>query len=196
MTRLTIQALAVAWLPCIAAASTAPPPAHPDQSRGQALSLKQPLASLKMGALNVRFEETTLSAVRDAIKAGAIAHQGDAGASEYWLCYSAGAGVKTQRVWIIADGAMGGGDHRVTGVRAQHAAGEASDGDCPQLPARFLPLQLDRGLWLGKTAQGGDGWTIYGHAAKRGKFDVTSELAVQASAGKVSALSAFRITSD
>ena len=191
----TITALAMA-IPCIAVAGQLPPPARPDFFRGQVASLKQPVTTFAMGAFSVQFEETRLSNVRDAIKAGSIGHQGDAGASEYWLCYTAGAGTHAQRVWIVADGSMGGPEHRITSVQAQRTPDEAPTASCPQLPAKFLPLRLDRGAWLGESSAARDGWTTYGYAGKRGKYDLTSELSVQTSGGKVVSLSASRITSD
>lgn len=97
MPNVAIKALAIAFFPCIAAASTLPPPTHPDLAGGKVTPLTRPLASLTMGKLDARFEGTPLSTVRDAIKADSIAHQGEAGTSEYWLCYTAGAGAGVSR---------------------------------------------------------------------------------------------------
>lgn len=193
MRKPTVKSLAIAVIPCIAVAGQLPPPAHPDVFRGQVASLKQPIAWLTMGPLRVQLEETPLSRVRDLVKSGSIAHQGDGGESLHWLCYTAGTGVSTQRVWIVSN-EMGGG--RVNSVQAERAPDAAPTASCPQLPAKFLPLNLDHGGWIGEASHATVGWTTYGYAGKRGKFDVTSELAVQTSGGKVVSLSASRITSD
>lgn len=195
MRKVAITAPAIAFC-CIAVAGQLPPPEHPDLFRGQVASLKQPVTTLAMGAFSVQFEETRLSKARDAIRVGSISHQGDAGASEYWLCYTAGAGTRAQRIWIVASGSMGGPEHRITGVQARRTPDESPTASCPQLPAKFLPLRLDRGAWVGDASAAPDGWTTYGYAGKRGKYDLTSELSVQTSGGKVVALSAYRITSD
>ena len=122
-------------------AQTAPPELpFPDVS-WKALSKAKPATHLKMGALEVRFEETTLWAISGTAGLGTMHHQGDAGKSIYWLCYTMQGGAQTQRIWIVAHGEMGGPDHAVTMVTAQELTPTVRPTiDCPALPSTLQPL--------------------------------------------------------
>lgn len=66
-----------------------PPPESPfDAMPWKATMKSRPATGLGMGSLRVRLEKTTLDDVRRAASVGDIAHQGDAGESIYWLCYT------------------------------------------------------------------------------------------------------------
>jgi len=54
-----------------------------------------------------------------------------------------------ERIWVIADGEMGGPGHYVTGVSAELLMDERATADCPALPDNLEPLSLDRRIWLG-----------------------------------------------
>lgn len=112
----------------------------------------KPVDGMKMGSLNVELEGTTLGAIREAIGAGAIQHQGDAGESLYWLCYTASTSQAHARIWIEADGEMGGDNHSITALAAQLLDKEPATRDCPALPAKFTPLTFSHGVWLGESA--------------------------------------------
>jgi len=131
-------------------AQTAPPELpFPDVS-WKALSKAKPATHLKMGALEVRFEETTLWAISGTAGLGTMHHQGDAGKSIYWLCYTMQGGAQTQRIWIVAHGEMGGPDHAVTMVTAQELTPTVRPTiDCPALPSTLQPLSLAQDVWLG-----------------------------------------------
>ena len=75
---------------------------------------------------------------------GTIEHQGDAGGSIYWLCYS----TRGARIWLVSSGEMGGVRHAITEFDAMTSRGTAS-ADCPPLPVRFQPLSMHGGIWLG-----------------------------------------------
>src|SRR5271154_36263 len=76
-----------------AAANTLEPPARPDEVRGEGTLKVQPAVGIRMGGLFVRFETTTLSELLGFANAGAIGHHGDAGGSEYFVCYTSTTGL-------------------------------------------------------------------------------------------------------
>jgi hypothetical protein len=176
-------------------------------------AMKQsPVAGLQMGALAVRFEKTTLADVRRAAAVGGIAHQGDAGESVYWLCYT-NTGVKQiERIWVMAHGEMGGSEHYVTDVSAELLPNGSATEDCPALPKNLKPVVLDNSLWIG-SSQGraisklgapsfrNDSWRSYVFRAKMlgncegGSFDREASLWLHFRSGVVNRLHAGQTTS-
>ena len=65
-------------------------------------ALTKSTEGLTMGSLKIQYEETTLPEVLKAIKSGSIQHQGDAGGSVYWLCYTVLKDGYNARIWIEA----------------------------------------------------------------------------------------------
>jgi hypothetical protein len=101
-----------------------------------------------MGRLTVSFEKTPLREVmRNA--GGVIAHQGDAGESVYWLCYTIVEKKHSERLSLTASGEMGGPDQTVSSVVAEMVTDQPT-ADCPALAATFRPVHLSNGIWLGK----------------------------------------------
>src|SRR5262249_7953736 len=84
--KLVVVSIAVMIAPVFA--QTAPPELPFADMSWKALSTRKPASRLKMGALDVRFEETTLKAISDAAGLGTMHHRGDGGGSIYWLCYT------------------------------------------------------------------------------------------------------------
>lgn len=190
-----------------------PPPAIPFSSFPQETALQSsPLTELTMGSLRVRLEETSLDEVRAAASAGAIEHQGDAGESIYWLCYTNLKPTPAERIWLLSDGEMGGDVHRITGVSAQRLPGAQATADCPALPVKFTPLKLESRIWLDMPPQvariklgmfsfKSGNWESYDYMGKvPGKcagdgFDLTSSLMLQVVKGRIHSLRINRITS-
>lgn len=110
---------------------------------------RSPTTGLQMGTLVVRFERTTLDDVRRAAGVGEIAHQGDAGESVYWLCYTNVGVARIERVWVMAHGEMGGPERYVTDVSAERLPSGSATDDCPALPENLKPLSLANRLWVG-----------------------------------------------
>ncbi|MDR3525804.1 MAG: hypothetical protein P4L57_00890 [Rhizomicrobium sp.] len=100
-----------------------------------------------LGKFRVVFEKTTLAEVAAKAGGGRIKHRGDAGESEYWLCYRFNEGRATREVSVTASGEMGGPDHAVGSVVVKDKA--SGETDCPYLPAKLLPVKTDLGLGLG-----------------------------------------------
>ena len=127
-----------------------PPPAAPfDAITWKAAMKRKPSTGLQMGAFRAQLERTTLDYVRRAASVGEIAHRGDAGESTYWLCYTNSGETQTERIWIVADGEMGGSEHYITNISAERLPDGTPTADCPALPNNLKPLSLDNGLWLG-----------------------------------------------
>ncbi len=190
-----------------------PPPAIPFSSFPENAALQSsPFSELMMGGLRVILEQTTLDDIRTAVSAGVIAHQGDAGASVYWLCYTNLSSAPAERIWMLADGEMGGDGHRITGVSAQRLSGAEATADCPALPAKLTPIRLATGIWLdtlpqlartklGKFSLKRENWESYGYAGKApgkcagGHLDLTSFLMLQVERDRIQSLRINKITS-
>lgn len=107
--------------------------------------VKRLATRFSLGAFAGRFEETPLGAVREAVGEGTIQHQGDAGASIYWLCYRRA----QHRLWI-SSGDIGGPDHRVTEIVEELTEKETETStDCAVIPEKFATLVFDGKLHLG-----------------------------------------------
>jgi hypothetical protein len=172
---------------------------------------RNPSTGVRMGALSVRFEESTLDDVVKAASVGAIAHRGDAGASIYWVCFTKVSDAHAERIWVLSDGEMGGRRHQVTGISAQRIPSGTPTAACPALPNKLTPLSLDHNLWLGasKAAVAStlgafsyqqDGWRSYDYQGKapgkcEGGYDVSASLLIHFSHGHADSLRVGQVTS-
>lgn len=200
----------------LAAAETfaaVPPPTVPQPSAHFQATLHAPPSSgLTMGSLSVRFEQTSLADVLREAPAGALSHQGDAGGSIYWLCYTNLNATTGERIWIVSDGEMGGDSHVITGVIAQRLAHGRASADCPALPGHLKPLAFEHGIWLdtpadavrrklGAPSSHGASWEWYDYAGKvPGKcgsegFDLTNALALRHERRRINFLQVRQVTS-
>lgn len=148
----TITLLSTIMLAGVAHAAL-PPPAIPDEMLNTPTTTLTLPSGATLGDYHLRFEETTLAQIQQTIKVNSgIAHQGDAGDSIYWLCYTLPAKHAGQRLWLIASGEMGGPEHSITELAVQRANGATPTADCPALPSRFQPVKLDNStVWPGQT---------------------------------------------
>ena len=193
-------------------AETPPPIAPFDAITWKATMKRKPSTALRMGAFRVRFERTTLDDVRRAASVGKIAHRGDAGESVYWLCYTNLSPAQTERVWVVADGEMGGPEHFVTNVSAELLPKGSATADCPELPNNLKPLSLDNHLWLGATEGAAHAklgapsyqkgaWRSYDFQGKvpgnceGGSFDLLAWLLLHFQNGRVNSLQVGQVTS-
>ncbi|MCX7173667.1 MAG: hypothetical protein NT159_07055 [Proteobacteria bacterium] len=172
---------------------------------------RKPSRAIKMGSFHVRFEKTTLDDVRKTVGIGDIAHQGDAGASINWVCYTNVNQARVERIWIISDGEMGGPERRVTGISAEILPNGIATTDCPALHAGMKPLVLDSGLWIGASGSFIDTrfgapsyhqgpWISFDYQGKakgrcEGGFNVLNDLLLRLENGRVSFLHARQLTS-
>lgn len=69
-------------------ADISPPPRFPLEVAPKATMKAAPVSLIKIGRISVIFDKTTLGEAIKEIGAGKIQHQGDAGESEYWICYA------------------------------------------------------------------------------------------------------------
>lgn len=147
MKRLAVAALAFVASGAILAKT--PPPVEPFESRTWAASMvKAPTPGFTLGKLRVRFEETTLGEVKKAASSGQISHAGDAGDSNYWLCYTLSQRQQPARIWIMSS-EMGGTDHAVTNATVVSLKSAKPTADCPTLSEKLFPVSLDVPLWVG-----------------------------------------------
>ena len=128
-------------------AQTPPPPLDEDAFERVPPTVAKRLATrFSLGAFAGRFEETPLGAVRKTVGEGTIQHQGDAGDSIYWLCYTRA----QHRLWVVSSGEMGGPDHRVTEIVEELTGKDAeTPTDCAAIPEKFAPVVFDGKLHLG-----------------------------------------------
>jgi len=101
-----------------------------------------------MGEFQISFERTQLGEVV-AAAGGVIAHQGDAGNTVRWLCYSLDGRKRHQQVWFLSS-EMGGREQVITGIIAEVV--KQSNRACPALPVTLLPVSFNNGIWLGMPA--------------------------------------------
>jgi hypothetical protein len=133
----------------LCSAAGPPPPALPFKEKAWAATLtKKPITWARFGNLRIQFEKTTLGNVRSAAAVGQVEHAGDAGESNYWLCYTL-AGKKPARVWISSHGEMGGPEHAITGITATELESAEAVPGCPSLPSNMQPVSLSAAVWLG-----------------------------------------------
>jgi len=193
-----------------AAANPAPPSMPFDAIAWKPTATAKLSTGFKMGALQVRWEETTLAAVLVAAGAGTIQHQGDAGGSLYWLCYTV-EGANGQRIWLEADGELGGQERAITRIVAEQLKNAKSEDGCPTLPRALNPLALSQGLWLGQTETNArrtlgkpshtEGrWHSFDYQAKvtgscAGGFDLTNWLLYKTENGHIETIMAGQVTS-
>jgi len=145
-TKTLVLLLLLFAIPADCSAQTPPPPFDEQALERVPPTVKKRLATrFSLGAFAGRFEETPLGAVRDAVGAGTIQHQGDAAGSIYWLCYRRA----QHRLWV-SSGEMGGADHRVTEIFEEFAEKDMEmSTDCAIMPDKFAPLVFDGKLHLG-----------------------------------------------
>jgi hypothetical protein len=166
-----------------------------------------PIQQIHLGGLTAEFEKTTLVEIRNAIGYGVIDHAGDAGESQYWLCYS----LKGQRIWLISNGEMGGSNHMLTRVAAVSTA--STTGSCPPMPAFLQPVSFLFGRIgaskkslldvLGAPSGISNDKLIYQYAGKKPQqykggmeeFDVTAHIEVKIENDRITSLDASHITS-
>lgn len=131
----------------VSAAEQFEPPRFPlDVAPSSTLS-SAPASSVALGAVVVQFDETTLSQALGQIGVGNISHRGDAAESVYWLCYSVLE--RSERLWLLSSGEMGGEEHVIYGIAARASSVRVSTANCPELPRALRPLKLDSAIWLG-----------------------------------------------
>lgn len=132
-----------------------PPPSVPDEMVMTPTTTLALLSGAMLGNYHLRFEETTLAQVQQVVGVNSgIAHQGDAGESIYWLCYTIPGEHAGQRLWLIADGEMGGQEHDITELMVQGVSGAVPTSDCPALPSRFQPARFDNSpVWPGMSRE-------------------------------------------
>jgi hypothetical protein len=129
-----------------------PPPEPPTHVGYKGGTLNSPDMGASMGAMHIQFEKTRLRDIWETTLTGEVSHQGDAGDSESWLCFTARQSQQTERIWIVSDGEMGGTDQVVTALVAETIPKGAATKDCPMLPSKFTPIVFDNGVWLGQSS--------------------------------------------
>jgi hypothetical protein len=196
----------------VASVNAEPPPSLPFESMDWPASMKnEPTKGITLGTLRVTFETTTLTDVRKAASAGAIAHTGDAGGSIYWLCYTIPHGHAADRIWIISHGEMGGPEGRVTSFAASRIDNGKVTTDCPPLPAEMQPSSLDVHVWLGAAdaevqrrlgppSHNAGAWKAYNFQAKvpgdcEGGYDLLNWLFIKSVRGHLTTIYAGQVSS-
>jgi hypothetical protein len=131
---------------CLNTFAAEPPPPTEEKITVSATLEVDPVQAIRIGSITAKFEKTTLGEILNTVGVGSIEHAGDAGGSQYWLCYS----LPNQRVWLISHGEMGGSDHALTQVQAISTKLTSESKTCPPLPSSFQSISMNFG-WLGST---------------------------------------------
>jgi hypothetical protein len=182
----------------LSAASThdsAFPPKLPDMNDLPSTQKSVPVTEVTLGTLPVKFEITSLLDVKKATKRGRILHRGDAGESEYALCYTIAIGHARERIWL-SSGELGGPEHSIESFYATAGSHIASN-SCPALPTRLRPVSISNSLWLGQKASyitrrlgqpsvKKDGWWLYSYSGKASNdLDVSATFGAKVANGIV-----------
>lgn len=209
---LKLMKLSLVWcaLSCSTAVAASPPQLLPETTWMPSLS-KQPSRGAMLGKFRITFEKTTLSEVMLAVLGGTVLHEGDAGGSVYWLCYSIPGAGYIDRIWIQSSGEMGGPDQAVTEITAERFHNSRQSADCPLLPVNMRSVAFDGQLWLGIRAKVVESllgppslrrgpWRSFDFQGKvagdcQGGFDLTSWLVTKAENDRVALIAAGQITS-
>ena len=195
----------------VSSAQTVPPPSRPVEALTWSPSMKrQPSTGAKLGRLRIDFEKTTLAEILLNTEVGAIQHSGDAGESVYWLCYTLN-GPTPARLWITADGEMGGPARAVTGITIAALKSGQPVAGCPALPLDMQPASLQGDIrlgmyersivkMLGVPSHRGADWISYDFEGKaKGNcpsgFDVLNSLVLKTRRGTVDTIYANQVTS-
>jgi len=214
---LRLARLLVLWLAAAQAVAQSPPPAP---ARGKTLGITElratPAGGISVGSFHVEFEATQLDDIANRISRQLMQHEGDAGESVYWLCYTFTEKTQKERLWFISDGEMGGANHLVTGViaiRLSPTATKTTECRAPSMPVD--KIAFDNGLWLGQSKQelrsklgaepqANRGWWSYRYSGttpvqsggRTTTFDVTSQLDVELRDSRIAAIRASQIYSN
>jgi|CXWL01.1.fsa_nt_gi hypothetical protein len=167
-----------------------------------------PLTKIALGKLDVIFERTTLSEILRSAGVGKIEHRGDAGDSQYWVCYTVTAGKKSQRIWFMS-GEMGGDQHTMDSFHVEDNASPAKSNICPELPADMTPITIGKSIWLGSNQRQikewlgepsltKNGWLFYSYSGKASLpgFDEAMVIGVHTINGKVVSLFTSKTTTN
>ena len=124
--------------------------------------------TVRFGRLDLTLEQTTLAQFRADAGVGTLHRAGEGAERLQWLCYALGPAPKGPRAWLWSRRMHGDTIGAVT--LSSSSSGEA---DCPRLPARLKPVQLQDRLALGAASHqvidllgrpegAHDGWWLYG----------------------------------
>jgi len=149
-TNIRIMLVAFLLMCCtqVYSADISPPPRFPLDVAPSPTLKTTPSTSLLLGSIPIVFDKTTLGEAMKQIKAGQIQHQGDAGDSIYWLCYSIRTPGGWEHLWLLSHGEMGGPEHVILGIAAKTSSSALPSTSCPILPDHLRPVKLNSGLWL------------------------------------------------
>jgi hypothetical protein len=182
------------------------PPKLPDMKELPSTLKSMPVAEVTLGTLPVEFEITSLLDVEKATKIGRIFHRGDAGESEYALCYTIAFGSAQERIWL-SSGELGGPEHSIENFYAETGSNIAPN-SCPALPTKFRPVSLSNSLWLGQTvsevtkslgqpSMKKDGWWLYSYSGKSpNDLDLSAIFGAKVAKGRVVGLFISHLTTN
>jgi hypothetical protein len=182
------------------------PPKLPDVNDLPSTLKSVPVTAVTLGTMSVEFEITSLLAVKKATKIGRILHRGDAGGSEYALCYTIAFGPAQERIWL-SSGELGGPEHSIENFYAETGSNVESN-SCPALPTNLRPVSLSNALWLGQkishvTKRLGqpsvkkDGWWLYSYSGKASNdLDLSGIFGAKVTNGIVVALFVNHLTTN
>jgi hypothetical protein len=147
--------LAAQWLLAPCSAQTPPRQLNP-VSASSDLDRK-PTSGLRLGPLQISFEETGLKEIGVDMHNVIIHHawpQGEERGYSY-VCLTAITHSRRERWWFLSDDFFGGGpDYPLTGVFAEQLApSDTPTQDCPAPPPQFLSASFDNHVWLGSSSR-------------------------------------------
>jgi hypothetical protein len=174
-------------------ANPPPPPNFEDSSISSGFS---PFTEIILGNLTIELERTTLNEVLQAAHAGKIEHEGDAGNSRYWVCFTA----PTGRLWLLSS-ELGGKDHVVDGVyTVENSPPWRASASCPELPLYLSHFSLNNFLYMGmnlddirsqfsRPSKKANGWWLYSYIGKTSSgYEEATNFSFRVAKGKVTGI--------
>jgi hypothetical protein len=218
---LWLSMLLTSQLPCAAAELDAvAPPKLPNIDHVRPTLKESPVSNVLLGTLAIKLESTSLDDILNAAGSGDINHMGDAGGSQYWICYTLPFNDESERIWF-SSGELGGPDNKIDSFYAVIDEKVKSSTSCPELPARLRPASLSNGVGLGAASDMLDrrlgkpsakigGWRFYSYTgptsglwidpvtgkSRKKEFEELGILGVRIRDGKIVGLFESQITSD
>lgn len=160
-----------------------------------------PVRAVTLGSFHVELEKLTLQELIRGIGIGQVVAKGDASEYVASVCVTAG----RERVWF-GSSEIGGGTTVDLLAAVTLPTGVSASAACPELPKEFMPVRMAEGAWLGASSSQvreryGVGRSTgevvsFGHIAPNGEYSTLSSASFKFRAGKVTALSMSRVTTN
>lgn len=162
------------------------------------------ITNINLGKFKLELEKATLPGMAKLSGNNHIERRGDAGGSEYWICFSDA----HQKIWM-ASGELGGSRHSINSIQISKKYPKEQLSSCPDLPSHMKPVSINGKTFLGlhksrvlgyfgKPSTQIDGWWIYSYTGDSPLpgFDQSSNFTVYLVDDKVTSIFISQVTTN